>query len=225
MKRTFLCLVLSALVSAVAASQVANPRTEALIARGKSLELDTPYVPPPGDALEHHTAGFAKIMCSAVFMTGLDPDFAAENVGYFISPYAERAQGGQTGSGSRGQDGPRHAAEWREAVGEVCGRSRLCDSARGRDVREVHAGRSEAPAARRVDAGLADGRLPASERPAARRHRCRKSEAGRGCGVRARDRNDGGGRRDLEGAFDRRTLRRSASRRPRRSKAGRWARA
>jgi CubicO group peptidase (beta-lactamase class C family) len=53
----------------------------ALIARAKSLELDTPYVPPPGDALEHHAAGFAKIMCSGVFVTGLDPDFAAENVG------------------------------------------------------------------------------------------------------------------------------------------------
>jgi CubicO group peptidase (beta-lactamase class C family) len=49
-------------------------------------------VPPPGDPLEHHTAGFAKIMCSAVFITGLDPDFAAENVGYFTSPYAERAK-------------------------------------------------------------------------------------------------------------------------------------
>src|ERR1700757_2976847 len=61
-----------------------------LIARAKSLELDTPYVPPPGDALEHHAAGFAKIMCSAVFVTGLDPDFAAENVGYFTAPYAER---------------------------------------------------------------------------------------------------------------------------------------
>src|SRR5437868_14079533 len=31
-------------------------------------------------------------MCSAVFITGLDPDFAAENVGYFTSPYAERAK-------------------------------------------------------------------------------------------------------------------------------------
>jgi hypothetical protein len=61
-----------------------------LIARAKSLELDTPYVPPPGDALEHHAAGFAKIMCSAVFVTGLDPDFAAENVGYFTAPYEVR---------------------------------------------------------------------------------------------------------------------------------------
>src|SRR5258706_348099 len=68
---------------------------DALIARAKSLELNTPYVPPPGDPLEHHTSGFAKIMCSAVFITGLDPAFAAENVGYFTSPYAERAKVGK----------------------------------------------------------------------------------------------------------------------------------
>src|SRR5258708_22539966 len=68
---------------------------DALIARAKSLELNTPYVPPPGDPLEHRTSGFAKIMCSAVFITGLAPDFAAENVGYFTSPYAERAKVGK----------------------------------------------------------------------------------------------------------------------------------
>src|SRR5713101_2737015 len=68
---------------------------DALIARAKSLELNTPYVPPPGDPLEHHTSGYAKITCSAVFITGLDPDFAAENVGYFTSPYAERAKVGK----------------------------------------------------------------------------------------------------------------------------------
>src|SRR5262245_19456841 len=67
----------------------------ALIARAKSLELDTPYVPPPGDALEHHASGFAKIICSAVFVTGLDPDFAAENVGYFTAPYEVRAKLGK----------------------------------------------------------------------------------------------------------------------------------
>lgn len=62
----------------------------ALIARAKSFELDTPYVPPPGDALSHHAAGFAKVVCSAVFITGLDPAFAAKHVGYFIAPSAER---------------------------------------------------------------------------------------------------------------------------------------
>ena len=63
--------------------------------RAKSLELDTQYVPPPGDPLTHQTSGFAKIMCSAVFITGLDPDVAAENVGYFTSPYAARAKVGK----------------------------------------------------------------------------------------------------------------------------------
>ena len=80
-------------VRALAAEQT-SPRAE-LIARAKSLELNTPYVPPPGDPLEHHAAGFAQIMCSAVFITGLDPDFAAENVGFFVSPYAERAKLGK----------------------------------------------------------------------------------------------------------------------------------
>lgn len=43
----------------------------ALIARAKSLELDTPYLPPPGppgNPLVHHAAGFAKVMCSAAFV-------------------------------------------------------------------------------------------------------------------------------------------------------------
>lgn len=66
-----------------------------LIARGNELALKTAYKGPPGDALSHHTSGYAKIMCSAVFITGLKPDFAAENVGYFTSPYAERAKVGK----------------------------------------------------------------------------------------------------------------------------------
>ena len=71
-----------------------NP-ADFLVARARSLELDTPYVPPPGDPLEHHAAGFAKVMCSAVFVTGLDPDFAAEHVGYFTAPYEARAHLGK----------------------------------------------------------------------------------------------------------------------------------
>ena len=77
------------------ASQTQDAARQFAIARAKSLELNTPYVPPPGDPLEHHTSGFAKIMCSAVFITGLDPDFAAEHVGYFTGPYAERAKVGK----------------------------------------------------------------------------------------------------------------------------------
>lgn len=79
-----------------AASKGPSPAArEAMIARAKALELPTAHVPPPGDALLHDTAGFAKIMCSAVFITGLDPDFAAENVGYFTAPYAQRAKVGK----------------------------------------------------------------------------------------------------------------------------------
>jgi hypothetical protein len=68
---------------------------QGLVERAKALELDTPYVPPPGDPLEHHAAGFAKVMCSAVFITGLDPEFAAQNVGFFTAPYGERARLGK----------------------------------------------------------------------------------------------------------------------------------
>lgn len=61
-----------------------------LTKRAKSLELDTPYNPPPGDGDVHHASGFAKILCSAVFVSGLDFDFAAEAIGYFSSPYEKR---------------------------------------------------------------------------------------------------------------------------------------
>jgi CubicO group peptidase (beta-lactamase class C family) len=81
------------LVASLAASGHAQgSAVEALVSRAKSLELKTPYVPPPGDALAHHASGLAKVMCSAVFITGLDPGFAAENVGYFTAPYAIRSK-------------------------------------------------------------------------------------------------------------------------------------
>jgi CubicO group peptidase (beta-lactamase class C family) len=77
------------------AAQDQNAARQAMIARAKSLELNTPYVPVPGDALEHIAAGYATIMCSGVFITGLDPAFVAENMGYFTAPYESRAQLGK----------------------------------------------------------------------------------------------------------------------------------
>lgn len=71
------------------------PEREALIARARPLELNTPYVPPPGNVLEHHTSGYAKTMCSAVFITGIDPDVAAESLGYFVGPYDQRKNVGK----------------------------------------------------------------------------------------------------------------------------------
>ena len=90
-----IALGFSALLGAapgLAADGAADAAKAAMLARDKALELPTPYVPPPGDPQEHHAAGFAQIMCSAVFITGLDPDFAAENVGYFTAPYEIRAK-------------------------------------------------------------------------------------------------------------------------------------
>ena len=97
--RMFVTALLSALPAVAADPTLAAPdpapSPAALIARAKALELDTPYVPPPGDPLVHQAAGFAKVMCSAVFITGLDPEFAAENVGYFTAPYEVRAKLGK----------------------------------------------------------------------------------------------------------------------------------
>ena len=88
--------VTKALALAVVLALAAGPAAaQTPVERAKTLELDTPYVPPPGDALEHHASGYAKVMCSAVFITGLSPDFAAENVGFFTGPYWARAQLGK----------------------------------------------------------------------------------------------------------------------------------
>ena len=86
-----LILGASSLVIGVGES-IAQEGREALLQRAADTELDTEYVAPPGDPLWHHTAGFAKTLCSAVFVTGLDPEFAAENVGFFSAPYEHRSQ-------------------------------------------------------------------------------------------------------------------------------------
>ena len=66
------------------------PAREALVARAKALELNTPYVAPPGDVLELHTSGYAKAVCSAVFITGVSPEVAADSLGFFVGPYEAR---------------------------------------------------------------------------------------------------------------------------------------
>ena len=79
---TFQAVLLSAtlfVTSPIAMSQ--DGARKELIERAKSFELNTPYVPPPGDPLEHYAAGYAKIMCSSVFITGLDPAFASSSGG------------------------------------------------------------------------------------------------------------------------------------------------
>ena len=75
----------TAVVAQPAAGSTAE-RRRALIARADSLQLPGSWTPPAGDPLAHHTAGFATTLCAAVFITGLDPQDAAANVGFFTGP-------------------------------------------------------------------------------------------------------------------------------------------
>ena len=83
-----LSLVISALSHAQSPTSDGSPAS--INARADYFRLDNAYIPPPGEALHHYTAGFAKILCSAVFVTGLDPVDAAANMGGFISPFNQR---------------------------------------------------------------------------------------------------------------------------------------
>lgn len=66
------CLCTAALINALASSAIAgltiadrDAVTSAILAREKSLELDTRYEPVPGDPRVYYAAGFAQVMCSA----------------------------------------------------------------------------------------------------------------------------------------------------------------
>jgi CubicO group peptidase (beta-lactamase class C family) len=78
--------VVAILVGAAAACHPS--REPATVAK----ELPTVWVPPPGDPLEHSAAGFAKILCSAIFITGRSLASAAAEDGFFVSPPADRRQ-------------------------------------------------------------------------------------------------------------------------------------
>ena len=54
--------------------------------RGDPRDLYTSLASPPGDPLEHAAAGFAKVLCSALFITGRDLSDAAEEDGWAVSP-------------------------------------------------------------------------------------------------------------------------------------------
>ena len=127
------------IVAAGVAAQDPEAARRAVIARGKSLELPTKYVPPPGEKIEHYASGYAKIMCTAVFVSGLDPAFAAENVGYFTAPYEERAKLGtpkidRAEADRRGDD-----AEWHGAGGKARRQPGLRDAADRKSGRLLHA--------------------------------------------------------------------------------------
>jgi len=62
-----------------------------MVERAAALELPTTSLPVPGDLMSLHAAGYAKVLCSAVFLTGLELDFAIEHVGWFTAPRDKRA--------------------------------------------------------------------------------------------------------------------------------------
>src|SRR5687767_15407660 len=68
MRRIVLCLV-------IAATPVA----------GAWQPERTRYI-PEGSPVELGLAGYAKVLCSAVFVSGRDPKEAARNSGYFLMP-------------------------------------------------------------------------------------------------------------------------------------------
>jgi hypothetical protein len=45
---------------------------------------------PQGTPTELGLAGYAKVLCSAVFVSGRDPDEAFRNSGFFMMPEGER---------------------------------------------------------------------------------------------------------------------------------------
>ncbi len=69
---------------------IVDSRTR-MLARADSLELKTEYVAPSQDTLGHYAAGYAKILCSAVFISKLGADLATENFGGFVAPFESRS--------------------------------------------------------------------------------------------------------------------------------------
>ena len=66
-----------------AAAQQSQAETQraAMLARAKAAQISDAWSPPPGDPLSHFTVAYAKLMCSAVFVSGMDPEFARATLG------------------------------------------------------------------------------------------------------------------------------------------------
>jgi CubicO group peptidase (beta-lactamase class C family) len=86
--RRFALLIALAVVAARGERAAASSRAAA------PPEFPTRWEAPPGDPIEHETAGFAKVLCSALFITGRRLSDAIEEDGYFVAPpEARRAAG------------------------------------------------------------------------------------------------------------------------------------
>ena len=61
-------------------------------ARSRQAAATQPIPSPQGTATENGLAGYAKILCSAVFVSGRAPEDGAQGSAYFFMPAAERNQ-------------------------------------------------------------------------------------------------------------------------------------
>jgi CubicO group peptidase (beta-lactamase class C family) len=60
------------------------------VARSRQAAAPTPIPSPQGTGTENGLAGYAKILCSAVFVSGRTPEDGAQGSAYFFMPAAER---------------------------------------------------------------------------------------------------------------------------------------
>ena len=67
--------------SHTAAQTQYDAQRTAMLARAKAAEISDAWTPPPGDPITHFTVAYAKLMCSAVFVSGFDADFARQTLG------------------------------------------------------------------------------------------------------------------------------------------------
>jgi CubicO group peptidase (beta-lactamase class C family) len=78
-------------------SSDAAQKREAMLARARAADLPGRWTPPPGDPLSHHTAAYAKLLCTAVFVSGMDPSFARQTLGdnNALAAVAHRVKAGE----------------------------------------------------------------------------------------------------------------------------------
>ncbi|MFP6808527.1 MAG: serine hydrolase [Pseudomonadales bacterium] len=58
--------------------------------RASTLDLGGEYIIPDQDPISLLGSGFAKTMASNIYLAGLEPEFCAQNTGYFTAPFEDR---------------------------------------------------------------------------------------------------------------------------------------
>ncbi len=97
-------------------------------------------------------------MCSAVFITGLDPDVAAESVGYFTGPYEERKKVSKPVVDREKKEVRISLPNGTVLVARYFGVAGLHHAAAWQERRLLQACRCAAQSAGREDDAVADGR-------------------------------------------------------------------